>query len=252
MECSEHIKTLLPDYHLGHLPPEEAEMVSLHLAEHAECREELEEVARVLDLVPFSVQPAVLPPALKNRTLSRALAQESPPAGVRELPSREGGGARRGVNTVLLGAAAVVLVALLGLGWTYLSLQRENERLQAEVSQLQEDVRGQSDLLVVAVDGTGRAPEARGTAVVDPVEGALALDVYNLPAPPQGHSYRAWLVEAGGGEVALGPMETNERGDGRMTGSIPEPVTGYDLVQITTEPLGGEERSGPVYMEAKL
>jgi hypothetical protein len=76
--------------------------------------------------------------------------------------------------------------------------------------------------------------------------------VYNLPAPPQGHSYRAWLVEAGGGEVALGPMETNERGDGRMTGSIPEPVTGYDLVQITTEPLGGEERSGPVYMEAKL
>ena len=47
-------------------------------------------------------------------------------------------------------------------------------------------------------------------------------------------------------------METNKRGDGRMTGSIPEPVTGYDLVQITTEPLGGEERSGPVYMEAKL
>ena len=224
MECSEHIKTLLPDYHLGHLPPEEAEMVSLHLAEHAECQEELEEVARVLDLVPFSVQPAVLPPALKNRTLSRALAQESPPAGVRELPSREGGGARRGVNTVLLGAAAVVLVALLGLGWTYLSLQRENERLQAEVSQLQEDVRGQSDLLVVAVDGTGRAPEARGAAVVDPAEGALAL----------------------------GPMETNERGDGRMTGSIPEPVTGYDLVQITTEPLGSEERSGPVYMQAKL
>src|SRR5918999_215948 len=133
MECSEHIKTLLPDYRLGHLPPEEAEMVSLHLAEHAECQEELEEVARVLDLVPFSVQHAVL-----------------------------------------LGAAAVVLVALLGLGWTYLSLQRENERLQAEVSQLQEDVRGQSDLLVVAVDGTGRAPEARGTAVVDPVEGALA------------------------------------------------------------------------------
>ena len=71
---------------------------------------------------------------------------------------------------------------------------------------------------------TGRAPEARGAAVVDPAEGALAL----------------------------GPMETNERGDGRMTGSIPEPVTGYDLVQITTEPLGSEKRSGPVYMQAKL
>ena len=199
MECSEHIKALLPDYHLGHLPPEEAEMVSLHPAEHAECREELEEVARVLDLVPFSVQPAVLPPALKNRTLSRALAQESPPAGVRELPSREGGGARRGFNTVLLGAAAVVLVALLGLGWTYLSLQRENERLQAEVSQLQEDVRGQSDLLVVAVDGTGRAPEARGTAVWTRRRGRSRSTCTTCPRRRRGiRTAPGWSRRAGG------------------------------------------------------
>ena len=251
MECNERIKDLLPDYHLGHLPPEEAEEVSRHLAEHAECREELEEVARVLDLVPFSVQPAAPSPALKHRTLARALEQETRPPDARELPSPER--VRRGIDAVLLGVAAVVLVALLGLGWAYLNLERENQRLQAEVSQLQEDVEGSRDLVVVAVSGTERAPEARGTAVVDPADRSLALDVYNLPAPPEGHSYRAWLVEADGGEViALGPMETDDRGDGRMTGSVSEPVGSFERVQITTEPVGAEDREGPVYMQAKL
>ncbi len=249
MECDERIKDMLPDYHLGHLSPEEAEDVRRHLAEHAECREELEEISRVLDLVPFSVRPAAPPPALKNRTLSRALAQEAP-VRVEPEPRDE---RRRGLDLVLLGVAAVVLVALVGLGWAYLGLQRENQQLQAEVSQLSEEVRGQNDLLVVAVGGTGRAPEARGTAVVDPADGALALDVYNLPAPPEGHSYQAWLVEAEGGDViALGPMETDEAGDGRMTGSVSEPVSSFERVQITTEPVGAEGRSGPVYMEARL
>jgi hypothetical protein len=37
-----------------------------------------------------------------------------------------------------------------------------------------------------------------------------------------------------------------------MTGSVSEPVDSFEQVQITTEPVGAEDREGPVYMQAKL
>ena len=42
MACNERIHSMLSDYHLGLLSPEEAEEVRRHLAECADCREELE------------------------------------------------------------------------------------------------------------------------------------------------------------------------------------------------------------------
>ena len=106
--------------------------------------------------------------------------------------------------------------------------------------------------MVLAVEPTERAPGARGTAVLDVSEGSLALDVYNLPAPPKGHSYEAWLLEPDGEATALGEMETDGRGDGRMAGSISGPLTPYDTVQVTLEPEDTESRSGPVLLEGKL
>ena len=249
MECEERIRDRLPDYHLGHLPPDEAEEVRRHLAEHPACREALEEVAEVLDLMPLAVPPARPPAGLKERAIARALAGEQT---ARPTPGGEPRRERSLARRLLIPVAAALLV-LAFVAVPYLSLERENDRLQAEVRQLREEVRGgEGGLAVVAVDGTGRAPEARGTAVIDAPEGALALDVYNLPAPPEGHSYQAWLLEPGGGAVALGEMETNGRGDGRMAGRAPAPLASYEAVQVTLEPEGSGERSGPVLMEASL
>jgi anti-sigma-K factor RskA len=259
---------MLSDYHLGLLSPEEAEEVRRHLAECADCREELEEISRVFDLLPFGVPPASPPAALKERVLAHALGAASaeardrdadrgaPPAAPRperREPARLAD-RRRSWLTPLAAAASLLVIGF--FTWAFLDLREENRQLQAEIQELQQadEQRAQQDgsLLVVAVEGTGRAPDARGTAVVDPGEGNLALDVYNLPAPPEGHSYRAWLVGADGEAVALGPMELNERGDGRMTGEVSEPLQSFETVEITTEPLGAEDRSGPVYLEAKL
>lgn len=257
MECNERIKDLLPDYYLGQLPDEEAEEVREHLAGHAGCREALEEVAQVLDLMPFAAQPAEPPPGLKERVMGRALAErpaapvESPP----EISSSEPADRwRERLRGPLLAsvAAVVALVAIMGLFWAYLDLQRDNRQLRAEVQQLQGEVQARESLLAIAVQSTDRAPEARGTAVVDPADGALALDVYNLPEPPTGHSYRAWLVGEGGNTISLGSMEVGDRGDGRMTGEVSEPLDDYEALQITVEPTGAEDMSGPVYLEAQL
>lgn len=268
MDCNERIVDLLPDYHLGQLPPEEAEEVRRHLEEHPACREELAEISRVLDLVPLAVPAATPPPSLKQRTLARALGEEfgegaresaGPPPRrerVQELPSR-GRSENRGNRWAMLPAAlaaAVFVVAFAAFAWAYLDLRQDNRQLQAEVQELREEVDagGGGELVVVAVEGTGRAPEARGTAIVEPESGSLALDVYNLPAPPEGHSYRAWLVDPSGQDASLGPMEINDRGDGRMTGGVTRPVTSFESVQVTVEPEGAEERTGPVYLEASL
>lgn len=251
MDCSERIRDMLPDYHLGRLSSGEVEEVRRHLAECADCREELEEISRVFDLMAFGVPPASPPAALKERVLSRALehAPAGPPSERRE-PGERPGDRRRTWLAPLAAAAALLIFGL--FTWAYLDLREENRQLRAEVRQLQEEARGGGDLVVVAVKGTGRAPEARGTAVVDPAEGNLALDVYNLPAPPEGHSYRAWLVGSDGKVISLGRMEINDRGDGRMTGQVSEPLQGYDTVEVTTEPVGAENRSGPVYLQANL
>lgn len=250
MDCERHIKDLLPDFYLGQLPPDEAGEVRRHLAEHGACREALEEVAGVLDLMPYAVPPTRPPEDLKQRALGRALAESQPPApeGTPPPPRERRRPAR--VLAALMAAAALLLVAF--AGFSYLSLERENDELRAEVENLRRGAGDDGDLAVLAVDGTGRAPEARGTAVLDASEGALALDVYNMPAPPEGHSYRAWLLEPGGEKVALGKMKTNDRGDGRMSGRVQVPLAPFDTVQVTLEPQNNNGLSGPVLLEGKL
>lgn len=259
MACSENIKDLLPDYHLGQLPPGEADEVRRHLQEDEECQEHLREVAEMLDLMPLAVEPVQPPAHLKERVLERVREDASrrnrtapEPAAVPDAPPSGRWSYRRMLPA--LAAAAMVLVAFAGLAWSYLGLQEENRQLQAEVQELQEDVRGLrgEGLVAVPVEGTGEAPGARGTAVVDPGEGSLALNVYNLPAAPEGHSYRAWLVGAEGQNLSLGPMELDERGDGRMTGQVSEPLADYEALELTIEPEGAEEMGGPVYLQADL
>ena len=254
MDCEGRIKDLLPDFYLGQLPPDEAEEVRRHLDEHPACRDALEEVAEVLNLMPLAVPPAHPPPGLKERAIARALtsSDEREPRGEpRGRPTRVPQGPERRRSRLLVALAAAVLLVSLPVGLFYLSLERENDRLQAEVRGLRQEV-GEGELVVLAVEGTERAPEARGTAVLDASEGALALDVYNLPAPPEGHSYQAWLLDPAGEDVALGEMETGGRGDGRMSGEVPGRLGSDDAVQVTLEPEGSGDLSGPVLMEASL
>lgn len=186
---------------------------------------------------------------------------------------RRGRGSRRSSRqrtlASLLMAAAVMVVG--ALGFFYLDLREENRQLQAEVEELRsgevasgaedgsaedgaaED--GSRELLVVAAEGTGEAPGARGTAVADPTDGLLALDIYDLPAAPDGHSYHAWLVNPEGSDPAavhLGEMQLDDQGSGRMSGAAPGPLEGYESIRVTVEPQDPEEMTGPAYLQAVL
>ena len=251
MSCSEHIVGLLPDYHLGQLSPEEEAEVRRHLREHPECQEELGEIAGVLDLMPLASGAAAPRPELKEMTLSRALGtDEGPRTG--EPRSRQ---SRIRAAIGPLAAAlvlAVAVVSLIFVGLAYLDLRQDNESLRAEVRELQKEPSPDESLVVAAVGSTSLAPEARGTAVLDPRSGDLALDVYNLPQPAGENSYRVWLIDREGQPASLGVMELNDRGDGRMTGDPERPLDSYAAVEITAEPPGVSGKTGPVYLQARL
>ena len=255
MACNERIESLLPDYHLDQLSEIEAEEVRRALAESAECRERLEEIGELLDLVPFAAPQAVPPDDLKGRVLSRVASATPDPA--RRLPPPVRQEERRDSRLVGLApylAAAVMFASLIGLALAYWDLRENNRELQAQVQRLESGV-GQpgagEGLSVVPIEGTGDAREATGTVVVSPATGNLALDAYNLPTPPTGHSYHAWLVGPDG-DASLGEMELESGSEARMAGEAPGSLASYEALEVTVEPIGESGKTGPVYLRSEL
>lgn len=251
MACDERIRDLLPDYYLGQLPESEAEEVRRHLASEPECRADLEEIEQILSMMPFAAPVEDPPPDLKRRTLARATSGEEPrmemPGPL--YPARDETPATsapaswvRYRRYLTSAAAAVLIVALVALSVAYLDLLQETAGPAAG-----ED--GSDAPVALAVEGTDRAPGSRGTVVM--ASEGMALDLYNLPAPPEGHSYHAWLVGSGEDVTPLGEMEPDRRGDVRMTGELPEDGP-YEELEITVEPNGSERKSGPVYLQTRL
>lgn len=275
MECNE-IRDILPDFYLGNLPPDETEAVERHLAEHPGCREALEEVSGVLDLLHLDAPPLAPPPELKGRVLARISAEnntresrqlpksrEASPAPSRRGHRRSGpvpgrASARSGALTRNLLAAGLVvaLLSLVGVGLLYADLASENEQLRQEVAALnaqEGEGGGNSGMVAVPLSDTGQAPGAAGMLVLDPQAGQVALGVYSLPQPAQGSEYRVWLIPENGEPVGLGTMKTNSSGDGQMEGELPEAQAGaYERLEVTSEPEGSNEKSNDVYLRADL
>lgn len=255
MACDERIRDLLPDYYLGQLPEKENEEVRRHLASDPECRAALGEVERTLGLMPLAARFEEPPPDLKSRTIARAASGPDPevkmPAPLYPPPEeRPAAGAPAGRDRrpwkylayAASAAAAVLVVAFVALFAAYLDLRQGTAGPVGGEG-------GDGAPVALAVEGTERAPGSRGTVVM--ASDGMALDLYNLPAPPEGHSYHAWLVGSGESVTPLGEMEPNRRGDVRMTGELPEGGP-YEGLEVTVEPDGSEEKSGPVYLQTRL
>jgi anti-sigma-K factor RskA len=258
VDC-ERIKDILPDYHLGHLSPDEEAEVRRHIAEHPECLEALSEVAEVMDLIPASVAPLTPPPELKQKVLARIEKEVS----LESLPPRERSATRtpardrlgRRVALLLASALGATVVALAFMTFAYVNLDRENDALRAEVEEIQRESGengGAGELLILTADGTGLAPDARGTVVADPSDGTMALAVYDLPELPPESGYHAWLIDSEGVPVSLGEMDVDGSGNGRMTGRMEGPANSYDELEITRQPEASETHSGDVVLQTEL
>jgi anti-sigma factor RsiW len=210
-----HPQDELPGLLLGELPPGTAIAVDQHLAGCDPCRRDLAAVA---------VASSALRDASRLPVVS---ASDIPPL---QLPAvgliHRGGRAgppgpplRRG--RWLLGAAAVLVALLLGVGGYTAGRDR-----------------GQTVALAAATGGATAEARMRGAGD----DQVMTMTARGLPRPPAGAYYEVWLVDDAGKEFPVGVLAANGEG----IWSLPAEVAArYRVIDVTLEPADGDpSRSG--------
>ena len=210
-----HPQDDLPGLLLGELPPASAVAVDRHLAACDPCRRDLAAVAvassalRDISRLPFAEAPDLPPMRLPAGDLDRA---DLPAPALRD---------RRRRSRWLLGAAAVLVALLLGVG--AFTIGRDPDA-----------GRGQTVALGAPAAG-GATAEARMRGAGD--DQVMTMTAQGLPRPPAGAYYEVWLVGDGGQELPVGVLAP----DGEGVWSLPAEVAArYRAIDVTLEPADGD------------
>jgi hypothetical protein len=224
-------------YVLGALNDQEVTPFLRHLDSCAICRDEVNSLQVVADMLPASVSPVTAPRGLRRRVLATVYEEAelfqaaaptpraaAPPAR-RGLPWRPAGGPparRRPVSRGFQGLAAACLVAV-GVVVGTVALGGSGG------SGGSGDSRGR----VVLADATPptTAVLRLGSA------GRTELAVTNLAPAPKGRVYEVWLQRKG--EPKPTDALFTPTADGRATVAVPGDLNQVDAVLVTDEPAGG-------------
>jgi anti-sigma-K factor RskA len=202
-------------YALGALEPAEAEALARHLEGCAICRDELEALRSVVDLLPLTAPAVGASPALRRR-VRRAIAAEPRPGGSASAPAlRRSWLPRWSPRPALAVAAAAVAAIAAALVIVFTG--------------------GGSATRVVHAEVTGR-----GSASLRISGGRGELVVRHVAPPPKGKIYEVWLVRgtrAPQPTSALFGVTTDGNGDVGVPGSL----HGVTQVLVTPEPAGGSK-----------
>ncbi len=168
---------------------------------------EAEALRRALDLMPYAAT-AEPPAAVRSRLLAAA-------AGALE---RRTGAARRPPWSWWLLAAAS-LAALL-LAWDGQRLRRDlalQQQLTATLTQ-------PNVLLFFSLTGEAASARSFGSVVLDLDAKKAAVVIHDLPALPEGETYRLWALV---GENTVPCGQFNASGEGTVLRQLPIPVDAY-------------------------
>lgn len=212
---------LAAPYALGALDEEERAAFEAHLAQCAQCRQEIASFREVAGQLAVAAPDANPEPALRDRVLTEAR---------RVRPIR---GSRR---AWLAAAAGFVLALFLGGAWWR---EREGRRaLEARVAEQGELLATllARDVGVANLAATGKPPSAR--LFWNPQRQRVVMAVFDLPPAPAGRTYQLWAIATGLPPVSLGTFNTEP--DGRLTAALDVPAgLAFDLTAVTEEPAGG-------------
>jgi hypothetical protein len=219
-----HPQDDLPGLLLGELPPATAVAVDRHLAGCDPCRRDLAAVAvassalRDLSRLP-SAEASGLPPMRPPAGDPDGPGDRDPlPGSVLRDRSRR--------TRWLLGAAAVLVALLLGVGGLTVGRDRDPGR-------------GQRVALGAPAAG-GATAEARMRGAGD--DQVMSITAEGLPRPPAGAFYGVWLLGDAGKDFPVGVLAP----DGHGIWTLPADVAArYRAIDVTLEPADGTpSRSG--------
>jgi len=206
-------------YALDALDADEARAYEEHLARCERCRDELATLSDTASALAYATDAPLPPPELRARIL-----QETARERENVVPLRS-----RWVAP-LAAAAAVAACAAIALGLWAASLSNRLDDQKAALTNQERlaQLLGTGNLHVMT-----RANGALALAVTP--GGDAALIWHDVKAPPDGHTYEAWVADAGGKVTAAGIF-----GGGKVI-AVPlnRPVTEGATVMVTVEPSGG-------------
>ena len=209
-------------YALGALTEDERREFEGYLATYPELQAEVEALVSVADLLALAPQEHEPPPELRRNLLNRIGGATD--ATLAEAPQRRAG-LRRLFGPGGLAAAAVAVLAVVGLLAWNASLRGENEDLRGELESRQ----------TYELQGSGAAQDARGE-VVEVGDGQAILMAENLPPVSEDEVYETWLMRDGIPEPA-GLFEPSAGGIAATP--VEGSLEGADAVAVTVEPSGG-------------
>jgi anti-sigma-K factor RskA len=250
---------MLPAYALGALDGGDLRELEEHLAAGcAECERQLALWQGDLEELAASVPP--LAPSAETR--QRVLQLAAPPAVSAPVPFPVREPRRSRVPAWLgLAAAAVLVVAVGGIGSAWWQAREEAGRLRAERDRLEqqvaaldrriEQVQGDNKRLAetlslitapgarsVQLAGLGSSPGAVGHTFVNPQERKAIFYAFDLPALPAGKTYQLWWIAAGR-PVSAGTFGVDEHGSARILVEKVENAGEIQAWAVTVEPAGG-------------
>jgi anti-sigma factor RsiW len=214
-----HPRDDLAAFALGTLDADEARAVRAHLESCDVCRAELRELNEAAFVLALTAERDV-PDGLRARIVERAR-REGAARGGRSRSFSEV--FRRRVPLAVPVALAVVLAISIG---AYAGARRDVDRYASVLS-------GIAGARVVPLAPTGEVVGARGSLVI-PADGAAPYLILDLPAPPSGKTWEAWVLR---GERPLAAGITNDHG--LLTLVLTAPLATGDGVAVTLEPGGG-------------
>jgi hypothetical protein len=244
---TEHVSDDLELYAVGALRPAEADRVAAHLMSCPACRDELAEIATVVNALPDMVPLRDPPAGLRSRILTAAateIAAPRPGAAVRTRRSLGSAQARLGVGALV---AAVVLLLAIDLGSLRQLQVMEAER--AQTAQVSEKVAyGGRNWYMVGLDqwkGSGGTLFAPARTDFSPF-----VVFHDLRPLSTGAVYAIWLVDADGHWT----RGANFRPDGHGVQSIDLtiPVDTFRQCAVTIEMSTEGKRAGPVVMQSRI
>ena len=222
----------LPAYSLGALDATERETVDAHLADCAVCRAEVSALAETAYAIAQTAARDT-PARLRDAIIGRAERETRPLA----RPRRSGdrgvlgqlgqlgqlvGALRRPIPVAVpLALALLLVVSLAGT----VGARRDAEGYATALA-------GVAGARVVSLAGTDTA--LRGSVVI-PASGAPAYLILDLPAPPAGKTWEAWVLN-GQQPIAAGISDGRT---GVTTLLLTAPLGAGDGVAVTLEPAGG-------------
>jgi anti-sigma-K factor RskA len=234
-------------YALDALPPDEQRFFERHLEECEACRAEvaeLRETAAALGSAAWEPPPAALKAQLMAQVdVTRQLPPVPAPRDERTMRER--------YAPMLAAAAAVLAIAVLGLGALTAHLNNRVQNLETQIAELGDDaeilpVLTAHDVQIAVLELAEGAGSARFVYSAALDRGLLVADGLAPLGPDE--VYEIWTFHDGT-PVPAGLFDADD--DGRVMAHVDGSVNGAEFVAVTIEPRGGmPEPEGPVILQS--